>query len=182
MSVLLIRHEQTAGNLQGRYIGCRTEEDLLPASIVRLKTAAYPPVQRLYCSPMRRCLQTAQAIYPRLQPIIINDFRECDFGLFEGKNYAELNGDPQYQAWIDSGGTLPFSQGESQAEFSARCVRAYEKLLPDLQGVDAALIVHGGTVMAIMAAFALPKRDYFSYQVANGQGFCLNPDGSWHAL
>ena len=34
--------------------------------------------------------------------------KECDFGLFENKSYEELSDCPEYQAWIDSNGTLPF--------------------------------------------------------------------------
>lgn len=182
MSVLLIRHGQTPSNAQGCYLGGRTEEDLSPAGVAQLRARAYPPVQRVYASPMRRCLQTARLIYPALAPIVVEGFRECDFGDFEGKTYAELNGRADYQAWIDSGGALPFPHGESQADFAARCVRAYERLLPDLYTQDAALVVHGGTIMAIMAAFALPRRDYFDYQLKNGEGVLLEADGGWRRL
>lgn len=50
-----------------------------------------------------------------------------DFGAFEGHNYQELAGDPAYQRWIDSGGTLPFPEGESREEFIRRNVAGYEK-------------------------------------------------------
>lgn len=50
-----------------------------------------------------------------------------DFGAFEGHNYQELSGDPAYQRWIDSGGTLPFPEGESREEFIRRNVAGYEK-------------------------------------------------------
>ena len=52
-----------------------------------------------------------------------------DFGAFEGHNYQELSGDPAYQRWIDSGGTLPFPEGESREEFIRRNVAGYEKML-----------------------------------------------------
>ena len=44
-----------------------------------------------------------------------------NFGSFEGKTYFDLNGNEDYQRWIDSGGTLPFPDGESRAEFITRC-------------------------------------------------------------
>ncbi|MFR2606513.1 MAG: hypothetical protein ACLTAX_15870 [Waltera sp.] len=47
----------------------------------------------------------------------------------EGHNYQELSGDPAYQRWIDSGGTLPFPEGESREEFIRRNVAGYEKML-----------------------------------------------------
>ena len=47
--------------------------------------------------------------------------KECDFGDFENKNYKELSGNPDYQAWIDSGGALPFPGGEDPEGFRNRC-------------------------------------------------------------
>lgn len=181
MSVLLIRHGQTAGNLAHRYIGSRTDEPLCEEGIKALKNGHYPPVRRVLVSPMLRCRQTAALLYPEIVPEVVPDLRECDFGRFEGKSYAELNGDPAYQAWIDSGGALPFPEGEAREDFIARCVRGFENI-PDLWREDAALIAHGGTLMAIMQAWALPRRDYFDYQVKNGQGFRLYSDGSWENL
>ena len=32
-------------------------------------------------------------------------------------------------------------------------------------------MVHGGTIMAILEKYGLPKANYFDYQVRNGEGF-----------
>ena len=72
---------------------------------------------------MKRCLETAAILYPDVPVEIIPDFRECDFGLFENKNHAELNGRQDYQAWIDSVGELPFPGGEGRRKFAAHCGR-----------------------------------------------------------
>ena len=113
----------------------------------------YPPVSRVFVSPMRRCVETANLLYPGVPQTIIGSFRECDFGDFENKNYAELNGRADYQAWIDSGGELPFPHGESRAQFAARCVTAFEQIRQ--QDEDCAVVAHGGTLMAIMEKFGL---------------------------
>ena len=182
MSVVLIRHGKTAGNLACRYIGCRTDEPLCEAGIAALKTGIYPMAERVFVSPMRRCLETAALLYPHIVPVIVPDFRECDFGRFEGRNYGELNRRKDYQAWIDSGGELPFPDGESRVDFAVRCVRAYQQLPPPPEETAWAVIAHGGTLMAIMEAFALPRRGYFDYQTANGGGYVLHADGSWERL
>ena len=39
-----------------------------------------------------------------------------NFGAYEGKNYEDLKNDSYYQKWIDSNGTLPIPEGESQQE------------------------------------------------------------------
>ncbi|MBE5787720.1 MAG: histidine phosphatase family protein [Clostridiales bacterium] len=180
MKWVLIRHGKTRGNLEGRYIGCRTDEPLCPEGREALLAKAYPPVQRVYASPMRRCLETAALLYPGVPVEIIPDFRECDFGDFENRNYAELNGRADYQAWIDSGGEMPFPGGESRADFAARCRKAFEGIR--CQTGDCALIVHGGTVMAIMATYARPQGGYFDFQVKNGGGYILHPDGRYQSI
>ena len=45
---------------------------------------------------------------------------------FEYRNYQELNGHPDYQAWIDSGGTIGFPGGEDQKAFCDRVQTAFE--------------------------------------------------------
>ena len=182
MRTVLIRHGQTQGNLEGRYIGCRTDEPLCPAGAARLRGRVYPPVKRVLSSPMLRCLQTAAILYPGMTPEIVDDFRECDFGAFEGMNYAQLNGRADYQAWIDAGGALPFPGGERREDFAERCVRAYGQLLARSDGQDCALIVHGGTIMAIMERYARPAGSYYDFQVRNGAGFVLEESGLYAPL
>ena len=182
MSWILIRHGMTKGNLEKRYVGCRTDEPLCPEGIASLRQHPYPSVQCVYSSPMKRCLETAALIYPGIPVRIIPDFRECDFGEFEYKNYAELNGREDYQAWIDSGGELPFPGGESRKSFSARSVAAFRSLPPCGKNENRALIVHGGTIMAIMEAAASPKGSYFDFQVKNGWGYILDCNGTYKVL
>ena len=182
MRWVLIRHGATKGNLEGRYIGCRTDEPLCREGVKALKQREYPPVQRVYLSPMKRCLETAEMIYPGVPVEIVPDFRECDFGLFEKKNYAELNGRADYQAWIDSGGELPFPGGESRAEFAARCQAAFKGLQEKAPNEDCAIIAHGGTIMAIMEAWSQPPGKYYDFQVKNGHGYILKGNGAYSSL
>lgn len=188
--ILLLRHSKTLGNVQGRYIGSRTDEPLCQEGIKLLAGRTCPDVQAVYASPLKRCVETAKLIWPEYaeQMILEPEFRECDFGDFENKNYEELNGTPDYQAWIDSGGTLPFPGGESMEQFKERCQRAFEKLVQEIEELEvrtapglslsvfrAAVVVHGGTIMAILEKYGFPKKNYFDYQVKNGCGYLLTP-------
>ena len=177
MKWILIRHGQTRGNTEGRYIGRRTDEPLCEAGIQALQSRRYPPVCKVYASPMKRCLETARLIYPGVPVEIVEDFQECDFGDFENKNHAELNGTAAYQRWIDSNGTLPFPNGESRRSFSERCVKAFKKLEA---AEDCAIVAHGGTIMAIMEAST--GGDYFDFQLKNGEGYRLYENGSYEIL
>lgn len=176
MHIYFVRHGKTKGNEEGRYIGT-TDEKLSEKGKQQLKEklqeSIYPKAAYIYVSPMKRCMETAELLYPGQEKIVCKDFRETDFGAFEGKNYEELKENPQYQAWIDSNGILPFPGGESREEFTKRCIRQFEAIIhahirQGRQG-DIAFVVHGGTIMAIMEHFAIPKKSYYDWQMKNGE-------------
>lgn len=175
VQIFLIRHSKTAGNLLGRYIGT-TDEPLCEEGRALLAGVSYPRADILYVSPRKRCVETAAILYPGQELIQVPDLRECDFGDFENKNYQELSGNADYQAWVDSGGKLPFPNGENHADFKARCGKAFEKtvleaLEQDVQSL--CFVVHGGTIMSILECYARPKRSFYDYQVKNGCGYVL---------
>ena len=168
--LIFIRHGKTSGNLRGAYIG-RTDEPLCDEGIKELEKKDFPPADIVVSSPMRRCIQTADIIYPYVPIKIYNDLRECDFGDFENKSYAELNGDPYYQAWIDSGGKIPFPNGEGHMDFTDRCCNAFLQAVSENEGKAIAFVVHGGTVMSVLERFAEPKKGYYDYMIKNGCGY-----------
>ena len=199
--LLLIRHGKTAGNLLGRYIGSRTDEPLCDEGREGLAGKQLPEVERLYVSPMKRCVETAEILWPgfdRKKMQKVTDLRECDFGDFENKNYKELSGNGNYQAWIDSNGTRPFPNGESMDAFKSRCLEAFARIVEEVSGAEqewiasgktgifrAGIVVHGGTIMAILEQYGYPKAAYFDYQVKNGCGYRLTPvEGTrlWNCL
>lgn len=199
--LILIRHGKTAGNLLGRYIGSRTDEPLCDEGREGLARKQLPEVERLYVSPMKRCVETAEILWPgfdRKKMQKVTDLRECDFGDFENKNYKELSGNGDYQAWIDSNGTLPFPNGESMDAFKSRCLEAFARIVEEVSGAEqewiasgktgifrAGIVVHGGTIMAILEQYGYPKAAYFDYQVKNGCGYRLTPvEGTrlWNCL
>ena len=113
LKIWLIRHGMTEGNRHQRYIGV-TDEALCPEGAELLNNFSYPAVQTVFVSPLRRCRETAEILFPGQKVRIIDQLAECDFGEFENKNYKELSGDPRYQAWIDSNGMMAFPGGESK--------------------------------------------------------------------
>ena len=168
--VIFIRHGATAGNLQKRYIG-RTDEPLCPEGVAQIEALAgrLPAPDELFVSPMLRTLQTAELLYPGMEFTVVEDLRETDFGIFEGKTASEMAEDPAYRAWVDSGCTAPIPGGEAVKAFKARCIAAFRSSMKTVPpGGSAAFAIHGGGIMAILEALALPKRDYYSYHIGNG--------------
>ena len=179
LKLLLIRHGETAGNKLKRYIGKRTDESLCREGMDELEKLVYPSVQAVYTSPMLRCTQTAGILFPGKKLNIIDELAECDFGEFENKNYMELRGNELYQAWVDSGGLLPFPGGESREEFKHRNVIGFQRAVNGCirGGLSmAALVVHGGTIMNVMEEYADEERSFYDWHVKNGKGYEVEID------
>ena len=173
--IALIRHSITTGNLEKRYIGT-TDESLCKEGIELIESKTFPLAKLVYCSPLLRCIETAKLIYKEIEPIVYNELRECDFGLFENKNYIDLQGNIDYQNWINSNGTLTFPRGESREDFKKRSVKAFDKIINDILDRDietSAMIVHGGTIMAILDEYSYPHKDFYHWQVKNCEGFII---------
>ena len=172
MKIYMIRHGKTKGNTEKRYVGS-TDEWLLPEERERLQQLPVPEIDCLYVSPMKRCRETADILFPHMQQIVIEDFRECDFGMFEYKNYIELSGKEEYQRFIDTNGKSGFPGGESRQEFQDRCCEAFENMIKREQRERIGMVVHGGTIMALLDRYSNPHKDYYEWQIGNGEGLVM---------
>ena len=96
----LIRHGLTEGNSAGAYIG-KTDLPLSAEGVRNLKNLKekidYPFAEKVYCSPLLRCRQTANILYPEYNVEIVDNLSEYDFGEFEGKTYKIPAG---YEQWL----------------------------------------------------------------------------------
>ena len=122
MKIILVRHGQTEGNKVHKFIGGRTDEPVSREGLEMLRGRTYPRPDHVFSSPMLRCIQTAETIFEGCRPELAEGFRECDFGILEGKSHEELLGDPAYDAFIGRSGADTFPGGESIPGFNARCL------------------------------------------------------------
>ncbi len=170
IQLIFIRHGATAGNLEKRYIGS-TDEPLCDIGIAQVEALRKHNFQAdyLYVSPMLRTRQTAELLFPQMRYTLVSDFREINFGLFEGKTAAELSSSMEYQAWVESMCLDPIPQGERVTDFKARCCLAFREIMksiPDNSCV--AFVVHGGVIMAILETYAHPKKGFYEYHIESG--------------
>ena len=67
VTLVLIRHGETQANRERRYLGKKDESLLESGKEVLLSYKAqniYPAVEYLFTSPMKRCVETANILYP----------------------------------------------------------------------------------------------------------------------
>ena len=195
VKITWIRHGMTRANEEHRYLG-KTDEPLSEKGIRFLqekkKKSFFNAPEFLYASPMKRCVQTAEILFRR-KPVLIPEWKEMDFGQFEGKNYEELKDNPDYQKWIDSNGTLPFPGGEPREQFIRCSMEGFDWMMSDIliksekntriqngtetqdlknnceTEIPVVAVVHGGTIMAVLSS--LTGGEYFDFQVKNGEGY-----------
>ena len=183
MKIWLLRHGATAYNEENRYQGKR-DIPLSARGLEALQKADIAPAM-VYVSPLRRAKQTAAVLFPEAQLVEVPGLQEMDFGAFEGRNYQEMADDPAYRAWVEGGCTGQTPGGESRAAFSDRVCQAFSALADAALGAGESQLVilaHGGTQMAALERYALPRRDYFDWRGPLAGGFLLEVDPStWKA-
>ncbi len=175
----LIRHGLTEANLVGAYIGNRSDLPLCPEGLRELKQVKdeldYPKISKLYSSPMLRCRQTAAVLFPDMDIQCVDALTEYDFGEFDGKTAAELEVHPAYADWTSGKITAP-PRGEQTSDFIKRLCMGLNSIVCDMMqsGVqESAVIMHGGAIMMLLAACAVPRRRSVEWTSESGRGYSL---------
>ena len=175
--IYLIRHGITEGNLEGRYIG-QTDLSLCPegAKVIEQYAAddMYPEVDKVYSSPLARCLETAKIIYPEHKLMIVDELCEMDFGDFENKTQEQLKDLKEYADWIRGGADACPPNGEKFGDFTLRCIDGLDTVFSDMMRREiqsAAVITHAGVITNLLAGFGLPKGRPADFLCEPGKGF-----------
>lgn len=174
----LIRHGKTTANSDGVYIG-RTDLPLSPEGLQELlalkKDFEYPVAARFFSSPLTRCRQTLEVLYPGAKVETVGGLAECDFGEWENKSIVTLKNDARFLEWMEgTNGDIP--GGESTQAFQRRVAAAFEEIVNSLLrsgDTEAVVCTHGGVIMMLMMAYALPKLDMSDCVANAGNGFTL---------
>jgi broad specificity phosphatase PhoE len=152
--LILVRHGETTGQSSIRYYGATD----VPLSFVgrdqaRAAAARIPgeTFEAVWASSLSRSWQAARIIAPRHPIRLEHDFREIDFGRWEGLTREEIEAaDPALFAdWQRDHGGFEFPEGESRARFRARVEQGLDRLRGS--GVRSVLVVaHKGVVRTLL--------------------------------
>jgi len=152
--LILVRHGETAGQSSIRYYGA-TDVPLseLGRDQAREARRRIPgeTFDRVWASSLCRAWESAQIIAPKHSVRIEFDFREIDFGRWEGLTREEIEvADPSlYADWQGKRPGFEFPEGETRPDFRRRIERGLTKLRST--GVSSALVVaHKGVVRTLL--------------------------------
>lgn len=180
MKIYLLRHGLTIYNTEKRYQGQR-DIPLSPEGIAMLRQADFT-TDLVYVSPLTRARQTAEILFPGAKQVQVQDLREMCFGSFEGRNYKEMEHDPDYLAWVQANCETTCPDGERKTDFCNRTCAAFSQLVEEnlAQGREVMVIVaHGGTQMSVMERYAVPHKEYYQWCAPNAGGYLLDAR-DWH--
>ncbi len=176
----IFRHGLTKANLEGIYAGAGTDWPLCEQGVYQLQKLKeeyeYPQVQAVFTSPLLRCTQTAEILFPGVKQFVIQDLREVHFGEFEGRKATDLTGDAAYRRWMDPQDSYTPDGGENGNVFSARARDVIMKMFEFMMKsdiTDAACVTHGGVAMSMLAQRALPQRPANLWACDPGCGYLV---------
>lgn len=175
----LIRHGLTSANKKGVYLGATDislSEEGRQNILSLTQRYEYPKVQKVYSSPLKRAVETAELIYPNNFIENIDSLREYSFGIFENRSIDELSADSEYKSWMDGNMKQPPKGGETKEQFAKRVLNGFNYLMNDMMknGIfEAALVGHAGVLSMILYMFGMPRRTPLEWNMEPGGGYSL---------
>jgi probable phosphoglycerate mutase len=166
LAVLLIRHAQAdvkPGRLTGWTPGVHlTEEGRRQAKSLgeRLRNV---PLQAIYCSPLERCQETAEAIAEgrKLEIKTEPEIGEVKYGSWQGRKMQSLAKTPIWRVVQMVPSQARFPGGESLLELQQRGVAAVEILRQRHKQGVVAVVSHADTIKATTAHYLGMHLDLF---------------------
>jgi len=157
--VILVRHGQTDWNHLKRYQG-HSDISLNQAGLSQAQRVAErlagQSVQAVYSSDLLRAVQTAEAIAEKqgLTVIPLTEFREINFGSWEGLTYVQIMAEwPDLLTAIYSRpGDIRIPGGESFQIVQQRAMAALTKCVERHREQTSVMVAHGGSLRAMLCA------------------------------
>lgn len=157
--LLLVRHGATTLSAEDRFAGAT---DIPLSDEGRAQAAALAerlrddPIAAIYCSPMRRTLETASIIAEphKLTPVSRPALREIDHGHWEGLTRQEVESrfKEEYARWEEDPFSSAPSGGECGVDVMARALPVIRAIVEAHQGQRVAVVSHKATIRLIISS------------------------------
>ena len=191
IKVMLVRHGVTEWNSKGLVQG-QSDIHLAPDGIhqARLLTAHFPfdIVDAIYSSDLHRAMTTAEVITSKfnLDIIPVPEFREMNFGIWEGKSFESLaQEDPaDFKKFFLQPDMLMIKNAETFAEVQNRAVTKLKQIVHDQgDGKHIVIVTHGAVIRTIIASIlGMPLRKIWVIKQYNTAVNVLRIDDGAYSL
>ena len=167
--LILVRHGETHKNVAKVLHGRKDDASLNGVGKSQAERAAKALVKMgvdiIYSSTETRASETAEILnlFCEVLIIYIDDFRERDWGIFEGKSWDEVNSVLSKLTLQERYRYTP-EKGESWQEVETRLIRSIKKILEENKGKKIVVVTHGGTIRTLMPYLLnVPLEESFKY-------------------
>ena len=177
--IYLIRHGESTWNAQRRWQGVADSplSDAGRAEAILLADALHAvPLQAVYCSPLRRAVDTAAVVAAvhRLDVIPVADLREIAFGVWESLLATEV--EQRFGAllkeWWERPDQVQIPGAEPLEAARARVVAAIHGIVARYEDGQVAVVAHGGVnKLLVLTLLDAPLSSYWRMRQDNA---CVN--------
>ncbi len=187
-----IRHGEVEERYHRIFGGSRIDMALSPLGHLHARALAEwfgdSPLDAVYVSPMQRARLTASPLLDarRLQPVVLEDLREVDFGDWTGYGWHDIQakfGVVAYD-WLEMLETGGIPNGETAACLKARVRPCLQRVVEENPHRSVAVVCHGGIVrvmLALLLEMPLAHMAHFNIDYGSVTLVELQP-GKRHAL
>jgi broad specificity phosphatase PhoE len=170
-ALILVRHGETEGESSIRYHG-RTDVALSDLGRRQMRSVrdalesmfAQSGYAQVFTTPLRRAHESAQIVAGHERVVAIEEFREVDFGIFEGLTADEIRErhPANFERWMRERTSPDYAYpgGESRAAFSERVARGVERMLQlwvpgrSASPQPSLLVAHRGVIRSVVRLLA----------------------------
>ena len=159
-TVYLLRHAAPLlpDEMRRWCLGSRSDPPLSPtgqsAAAALARRLSGLAVSAVGTSPLLRCRQTAELLFPQLPAAVLPGMAELDCGAWDGLPFDVIRAEyPEAYALRGADPSIPPPGGEPLAQAAARGIAAITDFLAETEG-DLAIIGHAGINRAILCALA----------------------------
>lgn len=153
--IFLIRHGETNWSYRKKYCGFTDislnrrgkKQAIKLAQILRNEK-----IDKVYSSDLKRAFQFAKIIFKNKTIIKLPQFREINFGIFEGLTHQEIMDTyPEiYQKWLTNPLKFNIPSGERLFDFARRIRKSLANILLNDDNKTIAIITHSGPIKVIL--------------------------------
>ena len=151
----LIRHGLTTWNAEGRFQGHSdvplAARGRAQAERLREQAARLERVDVVVSSPSLRAVETAELALPGHRLLSDERLRELDFGVFEGRTFAQNEAHPAWSWWAADPYGRPAPRGESYRALQQRATAWLDEAAERWPGADVVAVSHSGTIQMLLA-------------------------------
>lgn len=159
--IYFVRHGETVWNTERRYQGW-TDIELSDVGIKQAELLGERfkniNIDKIYVSPLKRAIQTAEPIskVTGITPIITENFKEINFGEWEGGTVSELTEKygETFTKFFENPPAHPFPGDGSFKNVEKRIIKGLEKIFNEDKEKNVVIVSHGG-LLKIMCLYLM---------------------------